>query len=99
MLSQNMYTLILLLSIWDPKQTHLNQLINLLRITRKLHAGTVYQGWSLTLQEIGPTRPSLPIPGQWWSIVHIHLAFYFCRLCLSFKIHKSFIHYNYEQNV
>ncbi|KAL0158887.1 hypothetical protein M9458_046963, partial [Cirrhinus mrigala] len=46
----------------NPDQTHLNKLINVFRITRRLQTGEFYQGWSSTLQDTGPSGPSLPMP-------------------------------------
>ncbi len=47
----------------NPNQTHLNQLIKLFRITSKLQAGEVDQGWSKTMQDSGPPGPGLRTPG------------------------------------
>ncbi len=43
----------------NPDQTHLNKLIKVFRITRKLQAGSFNQRWHQTLQESGSRRPEL----------------------------------------
>lgn len=72
------------------KKRHMNKLINVFRIHRKLQAGEFLSGLKLNAAGSGPLGPKLPIPdvNEYWPLVAINIcAFLFISL-YCFKCHS-----------